>query len=423
MTALDMEKDKYLQSAVALTQAAGSDDSDAFKQATIEFASVIEQEVLAQYRQEQDARAQEKDSAVLLARGHRQLTTEETKFYQAWISAAKSQDPKQAITGLDAVMPETIINDVFKDLTTDHPLLDLIDFQNTGAVTQWIINKNPRQLATWSKLCAAIVTELTSEIESVNLTLNKLSAFMPICKAMLDLGPEWLDVYVRRVLEEAIYLGLEEGIVNGNGLLQPIGMNRDVGGSLNPTTGLPEKTPIVFTSFNAVAYGQLLAKLATNENGTSRKFDRVFLIVNPTDYFNIIFPATTVRTTDGSYNANVFPFPTTVIQSTAVASGKAIIGLPDRYFMGIGTGKSGKIEYSDEYRFLEDERVYLTKLYGHGQPKDNNAFQVLDITNLVPEVLTVNVLKSGEPNTFAAPALLTDAPPAENTDKKDDKKK
>ena len=46
--------------------------------------------------------------------------------------------------------------------------------------------------------------------------------------------------------------------------------------------------------------------------------------------------------------------------------------------------KNGKIEYSDEYRFLEDERVYLIKLYAHGFALDNNAFQVLDIKDLQP---------------------------------------
>ena len=46
--------------------------------------------------------------------------------------------------------------------------------------------------------------------------------------------------------------------------------------------------------------------------------------------------------------------------------------------------RNGKIEYSDEYRFLEDERVYLIKLYAHGFALDNNAFQVLDIEDLQP---------------------------------------
>ena len=80
-----------------------------------------------------------------------------------------------------------------------------------------------------------------------------------------------------------------------------------------------------------------------------------------------------------------------MIQSTQVPEGKAVLGIGKKYFMGIGTAKSGKIEYSDDYHFLEDERVYLTKLYGHGEPVDNNAFLVLDISKLEPAILKVAV--------------------------------
>ena len=114
--------------------------------------------------------------------------------------------------------------------------------------------------------------------------------------------------------------------------------------------------------------------------------------MNPTDYLTKIMPATTVRRTDGGYNNDVLPVPTQIIQSSRVAEGEAIIGLGKRYLMVAGTGKSGKIEYSDEYHFLEDERVYLTKFYGHGQPKDNNSFILADITNLKPTVLEVSVV-------------------------------
>ena len=89
-------------------------------------------------------------------------------------------------------------------------------------------------------------------------------------------------------------------------------------------------------------------------------------MVSPSDYFTKIFPATSYRQPDGVYNNDIFPFPTKLIQSVFVPAGEAIIGLGKRYFMGLGTGKGGKIEYSDEYHFLEDERMYLTKLYGDG---------------------------------------------------------
>ena len=58
--------------------------------------------------------------------------------------------------------------------------------------------------------------------------------------------------------------------------------------------------------------------------------------------------------------------------------------------MGLGSSKNGKIELSDDYKFLEDLRTYKIKLYGNGFPKDDNAFLYLDIENLVPTYPTVN---------------------------------
>ena len=63
--------------------------------------------------------------------------------------------------------------------------------------------------------------------------------------------------------------------------------------------------------------------------------------MNPEDYFTRVFPATTVRAADGTYSKDVFPFPTTVVQSAAVPAGKAVMGLPAKYFMGLGTQSGG----------------------------------------------------------------------------------
>ena len=70
--------------------------------------------------------------------------------------------------------------------------------------------------ATWGELCDEIVKELTSGFVAVDTGLYKLSAFLPVCKTMLELGPEWLDNYVRQVLYEALSNGMEAGIVTGD---------------------------------------------------------------------------------------------------------------------------------------------------------------------------------------------------------------
>ena len=224
------------------------------------------------------------------------------------------------------------------------------------------------------------------------MTLMKLSAFLPVAKSMLDLGPAWLDRYVRAILSEAIAFGLEEAIINGTGLNMPIGMNRQVQDDVVITGGVyPLKVEVPVISLDPVTYGTLIGGMAVDAKGNARVVNEVILIVNPADYLTKIMPATTVRSTDGTYRNNVFPFPTTVIQSTEVPSGKAIFGLANRYFMGIGTAKSGKIEFSDDYHFLEDERVYLVKLYGYGMALDNTAFVYADISALEPTILQVYV--------------------------------
>ena len=345
----------------------------------------------------QEARTGQMDSQILSGRNVRQLTSEETEFYQKTIDAMRSPNPQQAFAGMDVVMPKTTIDEIFDDLVLDHPLLDVIDFQNATAVTEWLMNTHDNsQLATWSELCAEIVKEITSGFKKVNLEQNKLSAFIPICKAMLDLGPVWMDRYVRAILSEALYCGLENGIINGRGqtanLHEPIGMRKDLSAAVDPNTGYADKTAVPVTSFDPAAYGALMAQLSKSAKGNPRKIGTPILVVNPTDNLTKIMPATTIMTPMGGYVNNVLPVPTTIVESVFVAEGEAILGLPDRYFMAAGAGKSGKIEYSDEYRFLEDQRVYITKFYGHGQPKDNGSFLLLDISGLEPLAYSVKGL-------------------------------
>lgn len=372
-----------------LVQAFQSTDEDAIAKAFAEFAEGIQQQVMEDCKAYQNTQ----DATILAKRGMHPLTSQETKFYEAVISAMKATDPRQAFTGIDVAFPQTIIDNVIEDIKAAHPLLSAINFQNTTTLTKIIVNKQGIQFAVWGPLNSKITEELSGAIGLINLTLCKLSAFMPIAKDMLDVGPSWIDAYVRATLAEAIASALETAIVSGTGNNEPIGMDKDVSDGVTVSGGnYPSKTAVAITDLSAKTYGSLLATLATGPNGKTRPVDSVLLIVNPKDYFTKIMPATTIQGVDGTYKNNVFPFPTTPIQSCGVAEGKAIIGLADKYFMGIGAGTNGgKIEYSDEVRFLDDERVYITKLYGNGRALDNNAFILLDISALEDATVAVKV--------------------------------
>ena len=364
-----------------INQAMKDGNEEAFATAFTEYTDLLQEAVIAEAR----GLVQSADNQILTGRGVRSLTSEETNYYQGLIGALKSGNPKQALTDFNVILPVTVIDAIFEDLTEDHPLLDAINFMPTGALVEILVNtQDGRHLATWDQLCSEIVKELTGGFKKLDLTQKKLSAFLPICKAMLDLGPAWLDRYVRVILSEAIANGLEGGIIDGSGLDEPTGMRRDPNSALDPVDGYGLIASIPFNEISPAAYGGLLAELSVSPNGLNRKISEVILIVNPLDYFTKIMPATSFRRPDGTYAYDIFPFPTRVIQSVYQPVNEALIGLPKRYFMGLGTSKGGRVEYSDEYRFLEDERVYLTKLYGNGMPLDSRSFRRLDITDLRP---------------------------------------
>lgn len=370
-----------------------SGDEAQIQQAWKDFHDSVAEQVKADFKELQDSN----DAAVLAQRGYRQLTAKEQKWYQKVIDAMKSPNPKQAFTAIigsdneDDLMPTTIIEDVYKNLKEEYPLLKAINFQYVGYVTKWILNDHSAQTAVWGQITDEIIKEITSAFKPVDIDQSKLSAYAIVELGMLDLGPVFLDGYIRTCLAEAIMSGLEVGIVSGNGVNQPVGLIRDIheGVSFSSTTGYPEKAAEKVTDFTPASYGAVVAKLATTESGRKRKFNEVCMIVNQTDYLTKVMPATTVLNANGAYVNNLFPFPTTVYVSNAVADGRAVVFLKDEYFMGMGGSKNGVIEFSDEYKFLEDQRVFKIKQYGTGRAFDNTSAVYLDISALEPAYITV----------------------------------
>ena len=79
-----------------------------------------------------------KDEAVLEARGIKALTSEETKFWNAFISDAKRHFGIQnsasdgVYTGLvPDLLPKTEYYSIVEELKQEHPLLSVINFTNT----------------------------------------------------------------------------------------------------------------------------------------------------------------------------------------------------------------------------------------------------------------------------------------------------
>ena len=395
--AYEEQKAKAIQKIADAVKSGNAEDASA---AVTEFCNTIYEKIIGDYKELQGTH----DEQALTQRGYRQLTSAEQKFYEGIMESVKASDAKQALlTAIpDGAMPTTIIEDVYKELKAEHPLLSKINFRFVGYITKWILSDHSTQKAVWGKITDAITKEIASGLKEVDVHQNKLSAFVLISKGLIDMGPTFLDAYVREVLAASLAYGLEDGIVNGNGVDCPIGMTRDIhdGVSFSTSDGYPLKTAIKLKSFRPKEYGDVLSKLAKTEKGNDRTFDSVILITNMTDYLTKVMPATTVLNGSGAFVKDVFPFATETIVSSAVATGKAIIGIPEEYSLLAGGDKNGVIEFSDDYKFVEDQRACKIKQYATGRAYDNTCFLLLDISEL--EELYVLVKDMAEKTTVTA---------------------
>ncbi len=322
-------------------------------------------------KEARQASAEQWDNQVLASRGVRVLTSEEKKFYNQAIEA-------ESFDEVIKLVPPTVFERVFEDLEKEHPLLSRVNFQKTGAKTAWVLRKPGQSVAFWGEVTASIQEMLDEGFRTVEQGMYKLSGFLVVSKAMFELGPQWLDRYVRMFMAEVIADELEDAIVNGDGNKKPIGMTRDLEAPIQGGV-YALKTPQVLADFTPKTIGrEILAP--TTKNGT-RRYTGVTLMVNPMDYAIRFFPLGAKQKDDGSWTYDNFSVPgLEIIQSPAVTLGQMISGKPKDYFMGVGAEQ--KLETTDVLRMIEDQRLYLVRQLANGRPLDPDSFTVFDISQI-----------------------------------------
>lgn len=383
----DLLKETQKRHAAALAAAMKSGDAAQMEGAMAAFCA--DAAAAAAREAADDAYNRVQDATILSNRGQVVLTTSETSYYNGIIAAIKSETPKAALENYDVAMPETIIDRVINNIRKAHPLLDAIDFQNVAYMTRIVLNAAPGAAAVWGKITNAITEELNGSLKELSMVQCKLTAYMCISQDLVALGPVWIDRYVVATLAEAIALGLETAIVDGDGKDKPIGMSRTIPEDESSTgVNYERKQAVELAEMTPQAWGPIVALLAKdpldeNKARTVDGNDLIFLC-NPFDYWEKIMPATTFQRQDGNYSRDILPVPAQLFQTAALSKGQAILGIGSNYMLGIGPGgKQGVITPDDSVRFFEDERAYKAKLLGNGRPLDNNSFVLLDISKML----------------------------------------
>src|SRR5699024_4609797 len=278
--------------------------------------------------------------------------------------------------------PKTTQERVFEDLVEQHPLLQKLGIRNLGAVTEFIYS-DPEGAAVWGPLFGDIQGQLNATFRKETITQLKLTAFIPISNDMLDLGPAWVERYVRTMLVEAMSAGLERGFVAGNGQDQPIGLLYEKDEETGAITEKTSAGTLTFEGGNTTinelkGVVEKLAIRPVGKDGELKKRNvagKVVMVVNPFDSFGIQAKAT-VRNDAGLYITSL-PFNPDVVESTFVPEGKAVFFVQGEYVAAIGG--SQQMKKYDQTMALEDATLYIAKQYATGKPKDNYAAQVYDL--------------------------------------------
>lgn len=347
------------------------------------YVTAIAEDAGAQVRAEYEELKNITDNRVLEARGIPTLTAEETKFYNE-VSKAGGFDK-------DLVWPETIFEKVFEDLEKDHPLLRLINFQSTVGKVK-VIRSRRKGVAVFGPLHKDLEGQLDAEFDSTEYTQLALTAFMLISNDTLDLGPRWINRYVQLSLREAVSDIWEVKIVTGTGNNEPIGLLKDLDGAV--TGGVyPDKASAGTLTFkdSATMVKEFAKVLKTASKYTHRIGDndtdgetkyrkvsgKVYLIVNPVNYYDIVARVTT-QNANGVFVSNL-PFISQdhIIESLDVPENKLIAFIDGEY--DATQSRPEKIAVYKETFAMKRATLYAIDMLGNGQPTNNDAAQVYDI--------------------------------------------
>ena len=314
------------------------------------------------------------DSQILMARGNAILTSEEKTFFNAVVQDGGFKD--------DSILPETTQMRVFEDLTKAHPLLDALGIRDLGAATKFIYS-DPTLAFAWKEIFGEISGQVNAAFREEKITQFKLTAFGAIPNDMLELGPEWVERYMRELLVEAYSVGLEYGYVKGRGSVhsEPVGLMKDV----NSETGaVTDKVSSGTLTFAPSEYGEIVAgelynvvkALSTNEKGVSRKvMNKIVMVVNPVDAIGVQF-RNTIQTSNGQW-VTAMPYNIQTVESEEIPVGKALFFVKGEYIAAVAG--SYKLKKFDQTLAIEDATLYTIKRFANGRPRDNKTALLYDL--------------------------------------------
>lgn len=352
-----------------------------------EYFTAVAEDASDQVRAEYEELKNVSDNSILQARGIHTLTAEETKFYNEVTKAGGFNE--------DIVWPETIIERVFDDIQKDRPILSLINFTPSVGKLK-VIRARRKGVAVFGPLHKDLEGQLDAEFGATEVTQLALTAFFLISNDTLELGPRWVDRYVRLCLAEATAEAWEKAIVTGTGNNEPIGLLKDLDGAVTggvyPDKAVAGTLTFADASTMVTEFADVLKraskytkKINAADPGTTefRKVKgNVYLIVNPVNYYDIMARVTT-QNANGVFVSNLPFIPEkNIIESLEVPENKLIAFVSGEY--DATQSRPEKVSVYKETFAMKRATLYAADMLGNGEPVNNDAAQVYDVAITVP---------------------------------------
>ena len=296
------------------------------------------------------------------------MSSESKKLYEGLKN--KLNGINQAVT--DPYVPVKDVEDVLQNIKTDSKLVSAVKVLSTDRpLVDIVLNGGGTDRATFEPLTEEITKEITGKVRIERVTLEKLTAYFQIAQDFCRFQSlDYLKKLLVANLKEAMILGLEDKIVNDMIASQTV-------------ESVVTSTPV--TSFEASVMLPVIKQVLKDDNGRTKKRDKIFMAVNGDTYFEKVAPAMHVVNVQGQ-TVEVMPFPTEVITVDSVPNNRAVLFDAQAYQLVIG--KQMEVSVSDEFKFLEDIKVAKAVELCAGLCLDKSA-RVLDVTNLAPAFISV----------------------------------
>ncbi|EDN7697780.1 phage major capsid protein [Listeria monocytogenes] len=335
--------------------------------AYVEMVDAMAADIMDQAKKE--AR-QEADQYISASRTDKNITNEEIKFFN---DINKEVGYKE-----ETLLPQTVVDEIFEDLTTEHPFLASIGMRTTGLRTKFLKSETSG-LAVWGKIFGEIKGQLDATFSEEESIQNKLTAFVVVPKDLENFGPVWVKRFVVTQIEEAFAVALESAFIIGDGKDKPVGLTRKVGKGTNVVDGVyPEKVAsgtLTFAS-SKITVNELTDVYkyhSVKENGKPLNVaGEVTLLVNPTDAWDVKKQYTSLNA-NGVY-VTALPYNLNIIESLFVPEKKAISYVAKRYDALVGGALN--ISTFDQTLAFEDLNLYAAKQFAYGKAKDEKAAAV-----------------------------------------------